>query len=98
VPIAPKFIASRRQKQMQKELQTGKRKMGQHIHMFWIKRLKKLAEEKGLKIEFSTGTALIRKKGSRLENYSLWIRFNQLWAAMFPSLGQELCVQIRKPD
>lgn len=97
VPIAPQFIAHFRQKQMQEQLKTGKRKMGQHIHMFGIKRLKKLAEDKGLKIEFSTGTALIRKKGSRLENYELWIRFNQVWAALFPSLGQELCVQIRKP-
>lgn len=98
VPIAPKFIAQFREKQMQKQLQTGKRVMGQHIQMFWIKRLKKLAEEKGLKIEFATGTALIRKKGSRLENSALWIRLNQIWAAIFPSLGQELCVQIRKPE
>ena len=47
VPVAPKFIAHFRQKQMQKQLQTGKRQMGQHIHMFWTKRLKKLAEVKG---------------------------------------------------
>ena len=98
VPIAPKFIAHFRQKQMQQQLKTGKRKMGQHIHMFSIRRLKKLAEDKGLKIEFATGTAMIRKKGSRLENYAAWIRFNQIWAALFPSLGQELCVQIRKPE
>lgn len=98
VPIAPKFIAHFREKQMQKQLRTGKRKMGQHIHQFWIKRLKKLAEDNGLKVEFATGTAMIRKKGSRLENYAFWIRFNQIWAALFPSLGQELCVQIRKPE
>lgn len=98
VPIAPKFIARLREKQFQKQLASGKRKMGQHIQMFWIKRLKKLVEDKGLKFEFSAGTALMRKKGSRLENYALWIRFNQIWAALFPSLGQELCVQIRKPQ
>ncbi len=97
VPVTPKFIARFRQKQMQKQLRTGKRKRGQHIHIFWVKRLKKLAEDNGLIVEFSTGTALIRKKGSRLENYALWIRLNQIWAAIFPSLGQELCVQIRKP-
>ncbi len=97
VPIAPRLIASWREKQMQKQLQTGRRKMGQHIQMFSIKRLRRLAENAGLKVEFATGTAMIRKKGSRLENYPAWIRLNQIWAALFPSLGMELCVQIRKP-
>lgn len=97
VPVAPKFIAHFREKQFAKELKSGKRKHGQHIHVFWVNRLRRLAEQCGLQVEFSTGTALIRKKGSRLENYAFWIRINQIWAAMFPSLGQELCVQIRKP-
>lgn len=98
VPVAPRFIARIRQKQMQEQLRSGKRKPGQHIHIFWLKRLKQLAEDKGLHVEFATGTAMIRKKGSRLENYEFWVRLNQVWAALFPSLGQELCVQIRKPN
>jgi SAM-dependent methyltransferase len=97
VPTAPKFIAQIREKQFAKELKSGKRKIGQHIHVFWLNRLRKLIEHAGLQVEFSTGTALIRKKGSKLEDYALWIRINQVWAALFPSLGQELCVQIRKP-
>ncbi len=97
VPIAPQIIAHFRQNQMQEQLENGKRKMGQHVQMFDVKRLKKLAEDKGLKIEFTAGTAMIRKKGSRLENSAAWIRFNQIWAAVFPSLSQELCLQIRKP-
>jgi SAM-dependent methyltransferase len=97
VPVAPKFIAHFRERTFEKELQTGKRKIGQHIRVFWVNRLRRLVEQSGLQVEFSTGTALIRKKGSRLENYALWIRLNQVWAAMFPALGQELCVQIRKP-
>ena len=97
VPIAPKFIADLREKQFAKELKSGKRKIGQHIQMFSIKRLRRLAAQSSLQIEFSTGTALLRKKGSRLENYAAWIRFNQVWAALFPSLGMELCVQLRKP-
>jgi hypothetical protein len=48
-------------------------------------------------MEFSSGTALIRKKGSKLEDYAAWIRINQIGAALFPSLGQELCMQLRKP-
>lgn len=98
VPIVPKFIASIRERQFAKELKTGKRKIGQHINVYWVNRVRRSCEQAGLQIEFATGTALIRKKGSRLENYAFWIRLNQVWAALFPSLGQELCVQIRKPN
>ena len=97
VPVTPRFIAHFRERQFVKELAAGKRKLGQHINVFWVNRLRRLAEESGLQVEFLTGTALIRKKGSRLENYAFWIRLNQVWAALFPALGQELCVQIRKP-
>lgn len=96
-PVAPKFIARFREMQFARQMQSGTRKHGQHVNMFWVKRLHRLAVQAGLKVEFSAGTAMIRKKGSRLENYALWVRINQVWAAMFPSLGQELCVQIRKP-
>lgn len=97
VPTAPKFIAQLREKQFAKQLESGKRIRGQHIHVFWLKRLSRIAEQTGLQVEFSTGTALMRKKGSRLENYAVWIRLNQIWGALFPSLGQELCLQLRKP-
>lgn len=98
VPIAPKFIADLRERQLAKELKNGTRKIGQHLQLFSINRLRRLAEQNGLQIEFSVGTALLRKKGSRLENSAAWIRFNQIWAALFPSLGMELCVQLRKPS
>lgn len=97
VPTAPKFIAHFREVVFAKQLKAGKRRLGQHIHVFWGNRLRRLARQVGLEVEFSTGTALIRKKGSRLEQYAGWIRFNQIFAALFPSLGQELCVQVRKP-
>jgi SAM-dependent methyltransferase len=97
VPIAPKLVADMREKQFRKQLEAGTRVSGQHIHMFSIGRINGLLERAGLAVEFMSGTALMRKKGSRLENYAAWIRFNQLWAAAFPSLGQELCIQARKP-
>jgi SAM-dependent methyltransferase len=98
VPTAPAFIARMREKQFQKELANGSRVRGQHIHVFDRGRLTALAEETGFKIEYATGTALIRKKGSKLEDYAAWIRFNQIGASLLPSLGQELCMQLRKPD
>jgi SAM-dependent methyltransferase len=97
VPTAPEFIGKLREKQFQKQLANGTRIRGQHIHVFWKKRLRALAEKTGFRIEFCSGTALIRKKNSKLEDYGAWIRFNQLGAALFPSLGQELCMQVRKP-
>lgn len=97
VPTAPKFIAKVREKQFQKQLAAGTRVHGQHIHVFWSKRLKRLAEHIGFRVEYSTGTSLIRKKGSKLEDYAAWIRLNQAGASLFPSLGQELCMQLRKP-
>ncbi|HKP71198.1 MAG TPA: class I SAM-dependent methyltransferase [Pyrinomonadaceae bacterium] len=98
VPTLPKFMAKLREKQFAKQLANGSRVMGQHIHVFWEKRLRKLAESAGFEVEFSSGTSLIRKRGSKLEDYAAWIRFNQAVAAMFPGIGQELCMQLRKPS
>lgn len=97
VPTAPKIIAQMRERQFARQMQKGTRTRGQHVSVFWSKRLRRLAETIGFQVEFASGTAMIRKQGSRLENYAFWIRFNQVWAALFPSLGQELCVQLRKP-
>ena len=96
VPTAPKFVAKMREKQFARELASGTRVHGQHIHVFWEDRLRELAEKTGFAVEYATGTALIRKKGSKLEDYAAWIRFNQLGAALFHGLGQELCMQLRK--
>ena len=96
VPTGPKFVTAIRERQFASQLKSGKRKLGQHIHMFSEKRLRNMVSDAGFDVEYSTGTALIRKKGSRLENYAAWIRFNQIGAAIFPALGQELCMQLRK--
>jgi len=96
VPTAPKFIGKLRERQFEKQLAAGTRVRGQHIHVFWKQRLRDLAERTGFRVEFCSGTSLIRKKGSKLEDYGAWIRFNQIGAALVPSLGQELCMQLRK--
>jgi SAM-dependent methyltransferase len=97
VPTAPKFVAKMREKQFQKQLANGSRVHGQHIHVFWEERLRNLAGSTGFDVEYATGTALIRKKGSKLVDYAAWIRFNQIGASLFHSLGQEICMQLRKP-
>jgi SAM-dependent methyltransferase len=97
VPTLPKFMAKLREKQFARQLANGTRVPGQHIHVFWDKRLRRLASNSGFEVEYLTGTSLIRKKGSKLEDYAAWIRFNQIGAALVPGLGQELCMQLRKP-
>jgi hypothetical protein len=50
-----------------------------------------------LGLEFLTGSHLIRRTGARLENDWWWVRLNQLWGSLFPSLGQEIYLCARKP-
>lgn len=97
VPVVPKFISHFRKWQCAEHFKSGKRKSGQLIHTFSVSRLRRLAKRAGLEVKLLTGTSVIGKSGSRLENYAFWIRLNQMSAALFPSLGRELCVQIRKP-
>lgn len=98
VPTTPKIIAIMCERSFAKQVAAGTRCLGQHIHVFWSKRLRQLAEKVGFKVEFCVGTALLRNKGSKLEDYALWIRFNQAFAALLPSFAQELCLQLRKPN
>lgn len=98
VPTAPRFVARLRERQFSRQLADGSRVRGQHIHVFDPQKLSELAERTGFAVEYATGTALIRKKGSKLEDYAAWIRFNQIGASLVPSLGQELCMQLRKPE
>ena len=95
-PVLPRGLAHLRQGQFSKQLKTGKRKLGQHIQAFSPSRSHRLAEQAGLQVEFMVGSHLLRQSGSPLENYATWIRLNQLWGALFPSLGREICIQLRR--
>jgi SAM-dependent methyltransferase len=96
VPVAPKVIAHVREWQFARQFEAGTRKKGHHMHSFWPKRICGMAENLELQIEFVSGTYLLRHKGLFLEDHRFWIRINQIWGALFPSLAQELCIQLRK--
>ncbi|OQX15480.1 MAG: hypothetical protein BWK76_13015 [Desulfobulbaceae bacterium A2] len=96
VPVAPHWIARWREQQFRREFRCGTRWLGRHAHAFWPDRIRRMAQENGLAVEFLAGTYLLRRQGSPLENHAGWIRLNQAWGALFPSLSQELCVQLRK--
>ncbi|MCK4838619.1 MAG: methyltransferase domain-containing protein, partial [Desulfobulbaceae bacterium] len=97
-PVLPKPFAHIREKQFAKQFAEGARILGQHQHAFWPSRARKLVEDAGLEVEFMIGTYFIRKRGAFWENSAVWMRVNQLWGAMFPSLSQELCIKVRKPS
>jgi len=86
-PIAPKWIAQLRQWQHQRGFRRGLRKSGDHIHSFWLSRWCDLAKKEGLTPESVNGAFFSRWSGSPLENCRWWVRLNQLWGGLFPSLG-----------
>lgn len=96
-PVLPKPLAQLREKQFASQFKEGTRVSGNHRHAFWPRRAQHLIEKAGLNIEFMLGSYLIRKQGAFWENSALCMRLNQLWGTLFPSLGQELNIKIRKP-
>jgi len=95
-PILPKWMALLRERQFARELKSGKRLPRYHINAFWPKRWKKLAEENGLQVRHMIGSHLLRWSGNPLENYRTWLRLNEFWGILFPSLGRNLFMQFRK--
>lgn len=96
-PILPERFARIRERQFAKQFKAGTRVLGQHQHAFWPERVRRIVAAAGLEIEFMLGTYFIRKRGAFWENSALWVRVNQLWGTLFPSLGHELCLKLRKP-
>ena len=94
-PVLPRGLAHLREWQFSRRFKTGKSKPDEHLQAFWPSRSRRLAKQAGLQVEFMVGSHLFRKSGSLLQNYSAWIRLNQLWGALFPSLGREICIQLR---
>lgn len=97
-PVTPKFAAKLQEAKFKRELAAGTRKRGKHINAFWPKRWKDLVERQAMKVEFMSGSFFMRWSGSPLENYRWWVRLNQIWGAMFPSLGAELYFQARNTE
>jgi SAM-dependent methyltransferase len=95
-PTMPDWVAKLRERYFRRRLAAGQVAVGGHITVLSPQRWRDLAYECGLNVEFATGSHFIRKTGSKLENHRWWVRVNQLWGALFPSLGSECCVQARR--
>ena len=96
-PVAPSFVARMRTAQLRSRLARGVVKAGCHINSMSGRFWRKLVNDAGLDVEIHTGTFLIRWSKNPLENSAIWMRLNQAWGALFPSLGGELYLSARKP-
>lgn len=95
-PTMPDWIGRLRERYFRRRLAAGEIVEGGHITVLSPKRWRGLAQDCGLQVEFATGSHFARLTGSPVESLRLWIRLNQIWGALFPSLGSECCVQARR--
>jgi len=94
-PIVPHTLSVIREWQYRRQFAKGLRVPGAHIHKFSPAMYRKLIDRFGLQLEFIAGLRFFRWSGFSLENSKTWVRLNQLWGALFPSLGREIAIQCR---
>jgi SAM-dependent methyltransferase len=95
-PTMPNLFARLRERWLRRKLRLGRVAPGGHINCLSPERWKSLMDDTGLQPEFATGSHAVRLTGSWLESQSWWIRLNQIWGGLFPSLGSECYVLGRK--
>jgi 2-polyprenyl-3-methyl-5-hydroxy-6-metoxy-1,4-benzoquinol methylase len=91
-PVVPGPFAGIREKRVRKTAAP----MG-HVSVFSPGRVRRMARECGLTVEFMAGAFFLRSKGSPLENSAAWARFNLLWGGLFPGWPGEIYWLMRKP-
>ena len=91
-PVVPGAFAGIRESQVRKTAKP----MG-HVSVFSPARVRRMAAEAGLEVEFMSGAFLMRSKGSPLENSAAWMRLNLLWGRLFPGWPGEIYWLMRKP-
>lgn len=74
----------------------GKNRHWGHLQKFSPAAWGRVCQAASLRIQFLTGSHLVRFTGFPLENWKWWIRLNQAWGGLFPSLGQEIYIAARK--
>lgn len=94
-PVAPAPVARFRQWQHRSRLARGLINSNGHINALDCRRWRTLLNDSGLTVEMMTGTFLVRWSGNPLENQAWWVRLNQAWGALFPSLGGEVYLSAR---
>lgn len=91
-PVVPGPLAGIRQNSVRKTAAP----MG-HVSVFSPARVRHMAKECGMTVEFMSGAFFMRSKGSPLENSEAWARFNLFWGGIFPGWPGEIYWLMRKP-
>jgi SAM-dependent methyltransferase len=91
-PVLPSWLAPLRERKVRRTAAP----MG-HVSVFSPTRVRKMAQQAGLTVEFLSGAFLMRSKGSSLENSAAWMRFNLWWGRLFPAWPGEVYWLMRKP-
>lgn len=95
-PTMPAWLAGLREWWLRRQLRLGRVAPGGHINCLSPRRWRDLMQDTGLTPEFVTGSHAVRFTGSWLENQRWWVRVNQFWGGLFPSLGSECYVRGRR--
>jgi hypothetical protein len=90
-PAVPQLIQAYRQEKIRKTAAN----FG-HVSTFSPQRVKNMAQQCGLNMDFLSGTYMLRKRNFFLENCPFWVRLNLLWGVLFPAFSGELYWCMRK--
>lgn len=90
-PTVPQFM----QASQQQKIRLTAANFG-HVSTFSPQRVHSMAHHCGLKVNFLSGTYMLRKRNFFLENCRAWVRLNLLWGVLFPALSGEIYWQLRK--
>ena len=90
-PVVPQLIQASRQAKIRKTAAD----FG-HVSTFSPQRVKNMAAQCGLNIDFMSGAYFLRKRNFSLENHPFWLRLNLIWGALCPALAGELYWSMRK--
>jgi len=90
-PAVPQIIQASRQAKIRKTAAN----FG-HVSTFSPERVRNMAKQCGLHLDFLSGTYILRKRNFFLENCKGWVRLNLLWGALCPAISGEIYWCMRK--
>lgn len=95
-PTAPAPLSNIFHRWLRRKMQNGTTGPNGHINSFSPGDWKTLVANAGLKLDFLSGSHLMRLSGAAIENYKIWVQLNLFWGGLFPSLGSEVYIQAYK--
>ena len=91
-PSVPNFCAMLREPQIRANPNSNG-----HVSAFSPRRVRRIAGEYGLQLDFLAGAFFLRASGFFLEDQAWWLRFNLAFGALVPNWPSEIYWVMRKP-